>query len=805
MKAIRKSQYTIVLDEKCGRIFSLRSGPQTEEWVSQAENSLFGVPFIQGNQESEKTLPCWMEELSEKKAEFCSREGYVRLSYLFDENKIQIHLRSVEDCGPRSGIHMDWNFFDSPGDVWQNQCMPHILYTDPDYTYAYLVFATPKKQYAALTLRGFCAWRICYSYAGHQMRGFQILTQADDVRTDGKASLQPKTDTEIHLFFSNSEEECLSFIASDLGIAIAYPAISGGMPGAKIPVCVLGTAQTMQVTMPDGTADKLDKGCVVLSDTGIYELTTISDNGLRHTSRVLCHESWEHLFDKVNAFYREHFQDESGAFYRAVWADTLTPNGGVTLEGTAFGNVNSLYSCRSGEFGGFAGWAMMKNCLLFGRKKELMPSITQYIYNWALNRGHESNPYNGSISKAPLNYLGRQYGPYHLFHEINVQQHEAFFMEQLVDFFRLTRDKSVLDDAVRLAEHFICEHMNDGMVVCQNMPESDGTDYSTVHAPICGLIKLAQIIEDEQPEKAHWLRQHAEALADHVYRRGFTFPTEGEPCTEDGSVSCSAITLLWAYRWLTPKPEYLQLARALIEQHDALVLRGADCRQKNSSVRFWETQYESRDWGPSINAGHAWSIWTAEAKALLAEITGEFALLRDSYEGFVTNISKVRENGAMPSCFTPDMIPGTPHAPCVWGGTEEIVDVTEMRPTSTHLALDYVRKTYSCSGNYFLIKAAELWDHICGIDFTNSIGINGVLTAGRFTPAAKAIKTLIMQGAPKQTVIVKVENACPIRVYSNTPVSFDGCLVRILSSGWFEVTPYAGEIRIQSCKIGNAD
>ena len=756
MKRIVGRNYAIELDENTGGIISLRDTKKTDaNWIAEAENTFFGVPFINGTQWEENNVPCKLIRCTDTEAEVESCEGAIKIGYHFEETRVICSLKMVSGCGPRAGLQMDWNFFDMPGSgSWQQQCMPHILYTDEEYEYAYLVFATADHRYAAITIQGFSAWRIKYSYPGHRMVGFQILTQADDVVTTGKKPLPVSENVNISIFLVNTEKECLKRNADILHIVIAIPEISGGTAGTTIPFDIVGKYKSVSIVSSNGIEQNEKGNKIILAQEGLYQIDVTTEYRKHHVSRVLCHRKWEALFDQVNAFYKDNFQDESGAFYRAVWSDTCSPKNGFTLEGTAFGDINALYSCRSGEFGGFAGWAMMKNCILFGEKPELVTALNRYVYNWVLNQGHESNPYNGTICKGEQEYLGRKYGPYHLYHEVNVPQHEAFFLEQLVDFYQITKKREILDEAICLAHHFVAEHMeSNGMVVCQNTPDGEKIDYCTVHVPICGLIKLAEIIRETNVRESRWLFERAEKLADYVCARALSFPTEGEACTEDGSMSCSAITLLWAYQHISQKEKYLQTANVILDYHEALVLNGTDCRQKNSSVRFWETQYESRDWGPSINAGHAWSIWTAEAKALLAQVTGNIERLKEAYEGFITNICKVQENGAMPSCFTPEMIPGLPHKPCVWGGTYVPPEITELRPTTTYLAMDFVKKTYACSGNYFLVKAAEIWNHISGLDLKSGVGINGVFANNHFKSNAVTWDFLVLYADAQATVV----------------------------------------------------
>ena len=557
----------------------------------------------------------------------------------FGEDTLKFDLTIPMDCGPRAGIQMDLNILDLPDRTdWKYQCMPKIIEVDETFQYAYFVFSTSDDRYLTVAVNSpLAAWRIKYSYAGHRMTGFQLLTQADDVVTGGRTTLPAVEHLSVSMMFGDSCQECLEKLADSMQLAIVQAPISGGFPGTELPVRMLGDSVSVTVKAPDGEESVCGQ-TVQLTQEGIYQIKSVSAAGYSHTSRVLCHAEWETIFDKVNRFYRDHFQDKSGAFYRIIWADTLTAGEGRNYESSAFGKPEEIGSCRTGEFGGFAAWAMIKNQQLFGKKEEFSESIRTYIEHWALNRGHEDTSYYSTVYKKAQNFMGREYGPYHFYQEYNYPQHEVFLMEELADYYKICKDPDILQDAVKLAEHFMEEHIQEeGMVVCENHPGKI-IDYSTVHATVCGFIRLAELLKEKDREKSQAFMQQAEKIADYVCRRGLAFPTEGEPCTEDGSMACSVITLLWAYIHIGSKAEYLETAERILHSHRMLVLDGTDCRMKNSSLRFWETQYETRDWGPSINVGHAWTIWGAEAMALMALIKCDISLLKDSYEGGLLRI-----------------------------------------------------------------------------------------------------------------------------------------------------------------------
>lgn len=797
MIRIEKNKYSIVLNQENGHVLGLYDRTRSESnWIGPQ----FGIPFINGTQWREENLRTKVERWDNTQILVTSETKATKILYHMGDTELTINLETITDCGPRIGFQMDFNFLDMPGgERFTEQCMPKVIYTDETCSFGYLVFATADKRFCAVVLESpFCAWRIKYDKSGHRMVGFQILTQADDVITDERQLLLTVDRLNLCVLFETSIEACMEAVSKRLKISMVICEVSGGLPGAVIPFNVTAATRCIKIVSPKGAVFIPNENRVRLMETGIYQIITENDFGRKHISRILCHQDWKSMYRKINYFYADYFQDKSGAFYRAIGQKGLTPEGGRTLEGTAFGNIMEPSSCRSGEFGGFAAAAMMKNLLLFGKDEKLKRSVDSYIKNWALNDGHENTPYCGSIFKENSKFLGREYGPYHLYKEVNYPQHEAFLMEQLIDYYWLTKDQKILEDAYKLACHFIEEHMEpDGCVICQNSPETPKVDYCTVHTPIYGLIQVGRALgEGEQSKK---LLRYAEKLAEYVYKRGFLFPTEGEPCTEDGSMSCSAATLLYAYIFLEPKPEYLSMAEELLNLHEILELDGTDCRMVGSSTRFWETQYETRDWGPSINAGHAWTVWLAAAKAMLSLVKGEFYTLLRSYEGFLTNICKVEKNGAMTSGYTPDMIPGMPHAPGIWGISDPEDGITEYRMTTTRLGMRYPDRTYSASGNYFLIEAAKIWSHVSGYHGESGVCINGIEKDGRFISGAVVMDCLIIGGNAGRSLVVSCVPAKELTILwenKTQKLNATGGLIKDVQAGRAVVVPNKEEIMI---------
>ncbi|MBV7390955.1 hypothetical protein KUA55_09695 [Enterococcus sp. ALS3] len=720
-------------------------------WVL-ANNSTFGLPFVNGSQSTETYLTgntIYTE--SEKSFNSESKECFVK--FHLNEDLLSFTSQLPLHAGPRSGIDFSFNLLDSPDDKWTNQCMPHVIYTAEDQSFCYIIFFNPDGGYLTWVVdEPFAAWRIKYSPNGHKMVGFQLLNEADDIV--GK-NLPLTENLSGHIFFSEDLSTAYDRLCDILETTIISFDQSGALVGNKLPLIIHGAsyADCFQIIDPQNnrqTVSSLKQ--LSLSTKGTYTLLPIT-KGRCHQTKILAHDYWQDLLHRSSDFYRKNFQDKTGAFYRVIWRDSLSPAGGITYEGIDFGNPQKMISCKTGEFGGFAGWLMIKAALSDPSDEAARLAAEKYIESWALNLDHPDKPLPGTIAAFPQEFGGRKFGAYHVYHDFNYPQYEIFLIEQLVDYYHLTKKDMIRDYVIKIGRHFVKEHINDqGAVWCQNKSTSIPRDYSTVHTPVTGLHKLATIAFDK--DQTYFLKT-AEKLADHICQRGLNFPTEGEQSTEDGSMACSALSLLYAYKHIQPKKEYLNTAKLILDKHRVLELNGADSRLFYSSLRFWETMYETRSWGPSINGGHAWSLWTAEAKLLYSEITDDYQAFKEAYCGFMATLSNMDENGGIFCCYTPDMLPGKPHSYDLYLENQiEKGNFIDLYETSTKFAQSQPTHSYSTSGTYTLIKATEYWNRIAGIDFTDYTAINGLLENTTFTLAIENEGTLLINGLPEEELFI---------------------------------------------------
>ena len=749
LNKIEKENYRLCFDSNKKQLVELFPNNDNYNWIGQSDESLFGIPFIGGTSEGERNISVNTEVINDNYISLKDEEDLINIEYFFYESWITIKANLPKYCGPRAGLHLDFNILDSSDkDDNFHQMVAKTIYTDENYDYGYFIFQRPDGKLMFMTInKPFAAWRFKYSYCGHRVLGMQLLSEASDVidRHGDRGRLKVVDELEITFGFVESIDEAYSRICDTLNISITKFDISGGQIGSVIPTNVLGDDDTYYIS-PSGKQGKLSNS-IYLEEEGIYLLKSVNSDGRVHISRILCHKEWKEYYNIINKFYMQHFQLESGAFARIIWKDSLSPEGGFQYENIAFGNDRFRGSCRTGEFGGFAGWALLKNLLLYGNNKEILAAASKYINNWALNK-HQEELYTSALCREPHD----GWSAYHLYKECNFPQYEVWLMEQLIDYYTITNDREAYNDLLGLADHFITDHIReDGCVL--NVTH----DYCTVHTPSMVYIKLGKLMEYEcDVERSKKYFNTSRIINEYILSREFDFPTEGEPCTEDGSIGCAAVSLLAYYYMYEKNNKYLEFGKKLIDFHDALIMDGFDCRMKGSSIRYWETHYESRDYGSSYNAGHAWSLWSAEARFYLALINGDIKLLKKSYNAFISNMCKVEENGGMTLAYSPDMIPGIPHD-ANFGYKKGAI-----RETSGILGMQYPKLTYSTSGNYFLVKYAETFKAVAGVDFNTGDVINGYIREGVLKTNTVDLETLLIEGVPNRKIRINTSSSLNI-------------------------------------------
>lgn len=230
------------------------------------------------------------------------------------------------------------------------------------------------------------------------------------------------------------------------------------------------------------------------------------------------------------------------------------------------------------------------------------------------------------------------------------------------DAWRATGDIVWLERAARFADFLVdrCQH-------------EDGAFYSGSNHYTCVIYiaksvlevclaerELADPIWQARAEK-HFAaaRRAADDLVLHLDNIG----TEGEGTFEDGMISCS-MTQIAMMALLLPEAErapYIKAAEIMLEKHRCLERLGsADARSRNTTLRFWEAQYDVLIPANMINSPHGWSGWKIYGVWYLYLLTGKPSHLIDAMETLGSCAQLIDENGTLRWAFVPD--------PCICAG-----------------------------------------------------------------------------------------------------------------------------------------
>lgn len=300
--------------------------------------------------------------------------------------------------------------------------------------------------------------------------------------------------------------------------------------------------------------------------------------------------------------------------------------------------------------GGCFLWAMLVNMRLRGHRK--YDGVAREQLDIITGKGEPVH------RRTILPYPAEGYAAYHVYKSGRVQE-QFFGASILLEYYRVYGESWMLDYAVAAMGELADHYMENGKLV-----NGEGVDYTTVCCPMIPIVDLAVFLRSIGDGRAERFDQLAGEMAEFLYRRGFDFPTETSvsPETdverEDGSISCTALALLYYCARVRFVEKYADFAGEVLKLHRTWTIYTPDVRMQGSSFRWWETLWEGDGQGPAICCGHAWTIWKAEALFYYGLLRKDDQALLDSWNGFLTNFSKTQADGRMYSCYEVDFIRG---------------------------------------------------------------------------------------------------------------------------------------------------
>jgi len=235
-------------------------------------------------------------------------------------------------------------------------------------------------------------------------------------------------------------------------------------------------------------------------------------------------------------------------------------------------------------------------------------------------------------------------------------QNTGILLSLCEDAWRFSHDVFWLNIAGDFADYLIRNHQRtDGSF------ERKGVHYTCVIYIAKSLMEL--VLAERQVNEPYWQQRAekhlraAKAAVDDLVRRGENLGTEGEQTFEDGMISC-AITQIAMMALLLPpneRKEYIEAAERMLRKHRCLERLGSvDARCRNTTIRFWEAQYDVLIPANFITSAHGWSAWKIYGVWYLYLLTGNTAYLLDTMETLGSCMNLVDEDQTLRWAFAVD-------------------------------------------------------------------------------------------------------------------------------------------------------
>ena len=545
---------------------------------------------------------------------------------------IKLSIRSDRDDLSEFGINLPFNFMGKlNGGGWENQYLFNSPYTSMDKGIIYAYLTNPKgNNLCVCVLSRADGWKMDYSTYlwSHYFVNLQLLCNYDKVF----GTAPRKKELEVAILPVTDFSDCLNKLSLVYGVPFLDYKVGGGKIGDRVSLISYGE--------PDTLIEITDKGERVLPYSSEYVLEGEGDitlipvkNGKKGADvSVYGYKSMLDLYKKS--------------------MDTV--------------NLDIIRARTNSNLCEHQCWVSAMLRLLMKHKEMLsFEDVKTYEdkLKYILGVITETDESKAVPELTVLNKPHERFKAYNVFKSARVQE-LAFGITILLDAYEYFEEEKYLEYAKGATHCYISNYQKDDGHIEVIWDDGNKEDYTTVCCPMIPLCDMASFLADKDREMAQRCRNSASKMADFLYHRGMKFPTEGgksdkaEEEMEDGSISCTALALLYYCKNIEYKEEYVAKAKEILDVHEGWVIRTPRCQMHGSSLRWWETQWEGDADGPAICAGHGWSIWRAEADYLYYALTRDDNYRIKAENGFLTNLSKIRSDGTTYAIYNPDEING---------------------------------------------------------------------------------------------------------------------------------------------------
>lgn len=525
------------------------------------------------------------------------------------------------------GLNFPFNFMSKlNGGDFSDQFLFNSPYITPDRDYMSFYLTKPNGNNLLLAVKsGGAGWKMDYSpyQGGHFFLNLKIFGSFDKAYGAGDGSDK----LEIILLPVKDYPGALETLSGIFSAPFIYPVISNGKIGDSTKIRVFGNAD--KIVEKRGDKEREIKGDFVFSAEGESLLIPYYNGKKGAAATVYGYSSLVELYKKS---------------MDAVDLSVVAKTDGNLCEHQCWASatlrflLNYKYTLTSKEVKTYE-----------SRVLSLLATVT------------EKDPLKAVPRRTILQSAFKDFPAYNIFLSRRIQE-QFFGITLLLDAYEYFGNDEYLTYATGATDCLIDNYQAaDGRLETNHL--GDKEDYTTVCCAMIPLVDMANFLRNIRPELSAKYARAAGKMAEYLYTRGMKFPTEGATSTtysemEDGSVSCTALSLLYYCKNLSRIERYVEKSKEILDLHDNWVIKTPICQMQNSTLRWWETQWEGDADGPAICCGHAWTIWRAEADYLYYALTGDEEYLIKAKNGFGTNFAKIRPDGVSYSIYNVDDING---------------------------------------------------------------------------------------------------------------------------------------------------
>ena len=609
------------------------------------EQRLF-APFLEGN---------------ETRAVFRNSITGHRVTYCFEETGFTICWQGKFPNADQIAVDLNPAFLDlRQNDPKENQFTLKSFYADGDRNLCYVYLNRVGHNGRGIlihSLKHGVGWRLRYA-ASPSIPGLQLIYRFSE-QIDPASDPSDEVDFGVRVTFHESLDDALVLLAEQEGVPILTMPVKAAYPGETLHFAVYGQARVM-LTGPDGveqeTAIQAGRGKVCLKSEGFYKLSACSDSGKYYELILHCMlhplDLLKRSRENLTPYFRN-FNAENQAWVQGM------------LQAHRLLGPDERMNAYLHDFLSLVGQQGRPD--IFPGKIPHPEESIAHLEHRCPEREHYTkiNGYfRGAPSPCPFEFDGLKFPAGHIWKWHRVQDGFAFVQTYLYAA-RAYRYDPYYEYAVELARAHVSTHQReDGAIVKFSPWEKCMIDYSTVISPLLSLAELYEEMKLRGDSRMDEFGDYCIRLADYLLKRGMEFPTEGIPVqlrwTEDGSISCTALSLLAAYTKVKADSRYLEFAEEILRFHESWHIQTNDVRSSDATFRFWETQWENEGEGHSINCGHAWNLWRGEAMFYLGVAKRDPKAFLESWNTFQTVLCNHHPDGSTSSCFTPDYLPERP-------------------------------------------------------------------------------------------------------------------------------------------------